>query len=102
MLVTFAMENYILNARKTRIFGLASFDLLATLGFALLFTLITAYFKSSTLGQAALLFLVYSIALIALGILLHYIVGANTQLNYQLGLSACPPNLKSLSGIFKC
>lgn len=35
-------------------------------------------------------------------ILVHYYFNVNTQLNYQLSLSKCPPNFNSLFGIFDC
>lgn len=40
--------------------------------------------------------------LICAGVMVHHVLKINTQLNYWIGLTNCPPNTNSITGIFSC
>ena len=96
------MDNFIIKLRHYRILGMSGFEIPLTLISAFIFVLITMIFQNMTFTQAIGLWILYIIIIFMVGIITHYIFGVHTQLNYWLGLSQCPPNLDSLSGIFEC
>jgi hypothetical protein len=75
--------------RKYKIFGLAIFDLVsAILGMISIFIIIrTVRFPKLELWK----FIIWAIIVtIPVGIVFHILLGVNTQLNYNLGLSYKP------------
>jgi len=96
------MNNYIIKLRHIRILGMSSFELLLTIIGVVVFVILTAIFKETNWKQIITLSFVYLIAIFIIGIIAHYIFNIHTQLNYWLGLSECPPDLDSLSGMFEC
>ena len=96
------MKDLIINLRHYRIFGLSGFEIPLTIISVIIFVLITMIFKKMTWKHVVLLSVIYFITILVIGIITHYIFNVHTQLNYWLGLSYCPPNLNSLSGIFEC
>lgn len=88
---------YILYFRHIRIFGLSSLELIPT--FLVIYFLASIYCKINFWSYhfPRNLFLIFSFA-----IFIHYIFEVNTQLNWMLNLSKCPPDYNSLTGIFNC
>ena len=78
-----------MNLRSYRIFGIALFDLVASL---ILFTLLFVYIHKKQfpdLNQAT--FIIAGLLLtIPFGIIAHVLFGVNTTLNYNIGLSNKP------------
>ncbi len=84
-------QSLVIKLRHIRIFGLSSFELLLI---ALLGALIVPPKFDSWIKYLVIIFLT--------GIVVHTIFGVNTALNWQLGLSKCPPNFDSILGMELC
>lgn len=91
------IEEFIIFWRHIRIFGFAGFEiaLFSVLAFTIIFV--------RGLNSISIPFEYFKIMfiIVLVGIPLHYALGANTQLNWLLGLS-CEPDFDSLDGIFPC
>lgn len=96
------MSNILTPLREIRIFGLSFFDFGLTIIALIIIMFLIILIKKPSIKQFVLLTFVYFIFLMTLGIITHYSFNVNTKLNYILGLSKCPPNPNSLSGIFDC
>lgn len=96
------MEDFIIKLRHYRILGLSGFEIPLTIITSVILVLLTMIFVKMTWKQAIWLSVVFLISIFLIGIVTHYIFDVHTQLNYWLGLSECPPNLNSLSGMFEC
>lgn len=88
--------DFIMFFRHIRILGISSFDLIIVL---LIIHCISDEYKRKNYWQSF-----FGLFVISLGIavIVHYILGVNTQLNYWLGLTKCLPDYDSLTGIFTC
>jgi hypothetical protein len=82
------MDSFVIRLRHIRILGISSFEILLIV---LLGVLIVPLRLESWMKYLALIFLT--------GIVVHAIFGVNTALNWQLGLSECPPNFDSILGM---
>lgn len=96
------MSSLLIYFRHIRIFGLASPEVVLTLGLAFLLT--SRQFENRPPNDDVEYFGTFvkklsALVMIAIGV--HYLFGVNTQLNYWLGLS-CPPDFNSTTGIFPC
>jgi hypothetical protein len=81
------LTDFIIRLRHIRILGMSSFELI-------LLILIGIFVAPSFGGWFK-----YLIGVFALAIGVHWMLGVNTALNWKLGLSECPPNLNSLTGM---
>lgn len=74
--------------RHIRVFGLSGFELtlIVLLGAIVVPRNVQAWCK-------------YLLAIFATGIIVHWMFGVNTALNWQLGLAQCPPDLNSLTNL---
>lgn len=90
------MNDLIIGLRHVRPLGLSGFELLLTgIGGVLI-----SHFSEKPFGVKE--WVIYLLVIFFIGIIAHAMVGAHTQLNYWLGISKCPPDLNSVSGIFEC
>lgn len=80
------MEQTIIKLRHIRILGLSSFELLLVFLLGLFLAPMLTWKK-------------YLLLIFGLGIVVHALFGVNTALNWQLGLSRCPPDFNSLYGM---
>lgn len=91
----FDLTQFTIDMRHHRVCGYSSLEVFGTILMAILLTngsrklKITSFFKN-------IIFILLS------SICAHYYFGANTQLMWNIGLSECPPNHDSFSGIFGC
>lgn len=75
----------ILKLRRVRPLGISGFEFILIL-------IVLMFVDIKNIPQALVL-------IFGSGILVHWMLDVNTALNWKLGLSRCPPQLDSLSGI---
>lgn len=92
------MEALLIHYRHIRIVGLASSEVIMT---AVAAYLIAACLTNRQQDFTRNFFIVF-IRLFGLAIVVHAYFGVHTELNYWLGISKCPPDFNSVSGIFDC
>lgn len=95
-------KDIVLKMKHIRILGMSSFELSLVLIGLILFIVVINYYKKLTVKNVIVLSIAFIMLVFSLGIIIHYIFGVNTQLNYLLGLTKCKPDYNSLSGIFDC
>lgn len=90
---------FIIYLRHIRILGMSSFELILT---STIIAYTIKFPKNNNFNQNLIFLLKKMIMILFLAIIVHWLFGINTQLNYWLNLSKCPPNFDSLLGRFKC
>lgn len=88
------ITEFVLALRRVRPFGLS--------GFELLLVFLLGCFLSTKFQFTLQIWIKYLIVVFLLGIIVHWMFGVRTQLNYQLGLSKCSPDFNSISGLEPC
>jgi hypothetical protein len=81
------LATFVIELRHIRFLGLSSFELLLIV----LIGIVAIPKKLESWSK-------YLLVVFITGIFVHWLFNIHTQLNWQLGLSECPPNFDSLYG----